>query len=95
MEQKNLNNKSSRQWLLIAALCCLLLIVIAFVGTAKVKEFRNSEAAEEQVWLDCIKKDTYIEYGKYIVSYPEGKHSREALQRMDELKKEEEQTMNE
>lgn len=87
-----MKNKKNNIWVIVAVVCCLLLLVIGFVGTSKVKEYRNSSVAEERVWDECVKKDTYIEYAKYIVSYPEGQHNKAALERMEQLKNEKGET---
>lgn len=92
--EKRGKDKALKNWVILAVICCLLILIVGFVGTYKVKQYRASAEAETKVWQECVEKDTYTEYAKYIVSYPQGLHSKDALARMDELKNENTEQQN-
>lgn len=83
--QRSKQDRNFRRWLTIILACCTILVIAGYIGMQNMRAFMKTDEAEEQVWQQCIEKDTYNVYSRYIIAYPEGKHNKEAIERMEEL----------
>lgn len=62
----------------------VVLLIVGVIGALNIAQTRESEAAQEALWANCVEENTPLAYSKYLVRYPNGTFVEESEKRIRE-----------